>query len=68
MMAGIELGRRIAALSDKKLTARINSSEEAIAFCERFFQRLVLDRKQEEFHIVTLDTKNQARWPDFIRD
>ena len=60
MMAGIELGRRIAALSDKKLTARINSSEEAIAFCERFFQRLVLDRKQEEFHIVTLDTKNQV--------
>ncbi|MDA7880323.1 DNA repair protein RadC [Mariniblastus sp.] len=60
MMAGIELGRRIAALSDEKITIRINSSSDAIAFCERFFQRLVTDRKQEEFHIVTLDTKNQV--------
>ncbi|MCP4095918.1 MAG: JAB domain-containing protein [Planctomycetaceae bacterium] len=60
MMAGIELGRRIAALSDEKITVRINSSSDAIAFCERFFQRLIIDGKQEEFHIVTLDTKNQV--------
>ncbi len=59
VMAGIELGRRVAALSDEKISVRINSSSEAIAFCERFFQRLVIDRKQEEFHIITLDTKNQ---------
>ena len=60
VMAGIELGRRVAALADEKISVRINSSLEAIAFCERFFQRLVIDRKQEEFHIVTLDTKNQV--------
>jgi DNA repair protein RadC len=60
MMAGIELGRRIAALSDDKITIRINSSSDAIVFCERFFKRLITDRKQEEFHIVTLDTKNQV--------
>lgn len=60
VMAGIELGRRVAALSDDKISVRINSSSDAIAFCERFFQRLIIDGKQEEFHLVTLDTKNQV--------
>ena len=60
IMAGIELGRRVAALSDKKITTKICSSGEAIEFCERHFSRLISDRKQEEFHIVTLDTKNQV--------
>ena len=60
IMAGIELGRRVAALSDEKVTVKISSSSEAIAFCQRFFSRLSSDAKQEEFHIVTLDTKNQV--------
>lgn len=60
VMAGIELGRRVAALSDEKISVRINSSSDAIAFCKRFFQRLIIDGKQEEFHLVTLDTKNQV--------
>ncbi|MEM7457252.1 MAG: DNA repair protein RadC [Planctomycetota bacterium] len=60
IMAGIELGRRVAALSDDKLTHKICSSNEAIAFCQRRFHRLASDSKQEEFHIVTLDTKNQV--------
>lgn len=60
IMAGIELGRRVAALSDRKITVKISSSSEAIEFCQRFFSRLVVDGKQEEFHIVTLDTKNQV--------
>lgn len=60
IMAGIELGRRVAALSDEKITVKISSSSEAIQFCQRHFARLISDRKQEEFHIVTLDTKNQV--------
>ena len=60
IMAGIELGRRVAALSDDKITAKISSSSDAIAFCQRHFRRLATDAKQEEFHIVALDTKNQV--------
>jgi DNA repair protein RadC len=60
IMAGIELGRRVAAVSEREVVCKISSSEEAIAFCERRFARLVADGKQEEFHIVTLDTKNQV--------
>jgi DNA repair protein RadC len=59
IMAGIELGRRVAALSDDTITVKISSSGEAIAFCQKHFRRLATDRKQEEFHVVTLDTKNQ---------
>lgn len=59
IMAGIELGRRVAALSDKQVTRKISSTSEAIEFCQLHFERLVLDARQEEFHIITLDTKNQ---------
>lgn len=60
IMAGIELGRRVAALSDKPVTCRITSSNEAIEFCLQHFKRLACFAKQEEFHIVCLDTKNQV--------
>jgi len=60
IMAGVELGRRVAALSDKKITSKICSSGEAIQFCQAYFARLIVEGKQEEFHIVTLDTKNQV--------
>ncbi len=60
IMAGIELGRRIAALAGMQPRLRINSTQEAIDFCQQSFRRLAEDRKQEEFHIVTLDTKNQV--------
>ena len=60
IMAGIELGRRVAALSDKPVTRRITSSSDAIEFCLQHFKRLASFAKQEEFHIVCLDTKNQV--------
>ena len=60
IMAGIELGRRIAALFETKDVTKIAGSEDAIQFCQRRFARLATDTKQEEFHIVTLDTKNQV--------
>ncbi|MEM7560765.1 MAG: UPF0758 domain-containing protein [Planctomycetota bacterium] len=61
IMAGIELGRRIAesrlAHSPK---IKINSTKSAIEYCSRHFARLAQDARQEEFHIVTLDTKTGA--------
>ena len=60
IMAGIELGRRVAALSKDQRVSKISSSDEAIEFCQRHFDRLATDAKQEEFHIITLDTKNQV--------
>ncbi|MEM7314601.1 MAG: DNA repair protein RadC [Planctomycetota bacterium] len=59
IMAAVELGRRVAESGvDPLQIAKITGSRDAIAFCERHFQRLGTDSKQEEFHIVTLDTKN----------
>jgi DNA repair protein RadC len=60
IMAGIELGRRVAAAGETRTTSKIMGSDDAIVFCQRRFSRLALDQKQEEFHIVTLDTKNQV--------
>lgn len=60
IMAGIELGRRIAALAGLRSFVRINSTQDAINFCQQHFQRLAEDGKQEQFHIVTLDTKRQV--------
>lgn len=61
IMAGIELGRRIAQVEAGKNEPlnKITSTQEAIAFCEKQFARLAIDGVQEEFHIVTLDTKHK---------
>ena len=60
IMAGIELGRRVALLKDQQSTPpeRIRGSDDAIRYCMRVFNRLAIDGKQEEFHIVTLDTQH----------
>ena len=61
IMAGIELGRRVAeAKGEHKSMSKISSSESARRYCEEMFARLVQDAAQEEFHIVTLDTKNHV--------
>jgi len=61
IMAGIELGRRIARseLINTRSTIRITSSASAIDFCAQRFSALAADAVQEEFHIITLDTKHQ---------
>ena len=60
IMAGIELGRRVeTAMCDAGVQERINSTEAAKNYCKRHFSRLAHDACQEEFHIVTLDTKLQ---------
>ncbi len=61
IMAGIELGRRIASVerSSDDPAIKITSTHAAIDFCQREFSRLATDAVQEEFHIVTLDTKHK---------
>ena len=61
IMAGVELGRRVAAAMDDgfRERIRITSPATAIRFCLTRFERLAKEAKQEEFHMVTLDTKNQ---------
>lgn len=61
IMAGIELGRRVAAAEagrPPELT-RITGTAAAIEFCASRFAFLAADAVQEEFHIVTLDTKHK---------
>lgn len=60
IMAGVELGRRIAAAEARRIvpTERITSSAAAIAYCQARFAALC-ELPQEEFHIVTLDTKHK---------
>jgi DNA repair protein RadC len=61
LKAAIELGRRIQeSKTNYRVIRKISSSDEAIAFCKQRFSRLILDRLQEEFHIVTLNTKNHV--------
>lgn len=60
IMAGIELGRRVArTVNDRTVSPRINSTTAAIDYCRQQFERLASDGTQEEFHVVTLDTKLQ---------
>ena len=59
LMAGVEIGLRIAELkSDYESETRINSPSTAIQFCLKQFGRMARESKQEEFWIVTLNTKN----------
>jgi DNA repair protein RadC len=61
LMAAIELGRRVhEAKSNYQLVKKISSSSDAIDFCRVRFSRLISDCLQEEFHIVTLNTKNHV--------
>ena len=60
LQAGIELGRRIhEAKSKYRALTKITGSADAIEFCRNHFSRLITDCLQEQFHIVTLDTKHK---------
>ena len=59
LSAAIELGKRvIEAENDYRSAEKITSSTDAIEFCRNHFWRLIHGAAQEEFHIVTLNTKN----------
>ena len=59
IMAGIELGRRVAQSSggQQRRHDRITGSDDAIAFCRDHLARLASDAAQEEFHVACLDTQ-----------
>jgi len=60
IMAGIELGKRITNTRPPfEGTESITSTGRAIDFCQHAFHRLANDGVQEEFHLVTLDTKHK---------
>jgi len=60
LMAGVEIGLRIAELkSEYDSSTRINSPATAIRFCLDRFGRMARESRQEEFWIVTLNTKNE---------
>lgn len=60
LMAGVEIGLRIAELkSEYESTPKITSPATAMQYCRQQFNRLARESKQEEFWIVTLNTKNQ---------
>ncbi len=61
IMAGIELGRRVAKAEGEvqRVTTRITSTKTAVDYCQSEFAYLANDAVQEEFHIVTLDTKHK---------
>jgi DNA repair protein RadC len=59
IMAGIELGRRVAMsfAGNKNRVTRITDSACALQFCRDQFARRANDATQEEFHVVTLDVQ-----------
>lgn len=61
IMAGIELGRRVALAQQTRppVVTKITSSDAAMRYCQDQFRHLAHDAVQEEFHIVTLDTKHK---------
>lgn len=59
LLAGVEIGLRVAELTSEYDTSpRISGPASAIQYCLQCFGRLARERKQEEFWIVTLNTKN----------
>jgi DNA repair protein RadC len=58
LMAGIELGRRVAEAKDEyQQPKKLNSAVAAIEFCRIHFARLIDESLQEQFHIITLNTR-----------
>ena len=63
IMAGIELGRRVAAAASgqsRQQRKRILGPEDAIEECNRRFARLAENAVQEEFYVLCLNTKHEV--------
>ncbi|MCA9263059.1 MAG: DNA repair protein RadC [Planctomycetales bacterium] len=61
IMAGIELGQRVARARDRRAPRRrIRGSADAAVFCQEHFERLAREATQEEMHVVCLSTKNEV--------
>jgi len=60
IVAAIQLAKEIAEPGEPYKTAlRITSPQKAMEYCKREFRALACNGQQEEFWLVTLDTKNQ---------
>ncbi len=62
VLAAIEYGRRLAEsqLFPEAQPTKLSSTAAAKAYCRKAFLRLSIEAKQEEMHVITLDTKNQV--------
>jgi len=62
IMAGLELGKRLAAqqTAGQEGAPRIKDPASALRFCKKRFARLALEGAQEEFHVVLLDPAHQV--------
>lgn len=59
LLAGVEIGLRIAELkTDYESSTRITSPATAMRYCLHRFGRMARESQQEEFWVVTLNTKN----------
>ena len=60
IMAGIELGRRVhaAATFHQQDRPRLRNPDESMQYCLAQFNRLSWEARQEEVHLVTLDSKS----------
>ena len=59
LLAGVEIGLRIAELkTDYQSSTRISNPATAKEYCLQHFGRMARESRQEEFWIVSLDTKN----------
>jgi DNA repair protein RadC len=59
IVAAMALASEISEPQGKYRTIRITSTAIAMQYCQREFRALACQGVQEEFHVVTLDTKNQ---------
>jgi DNA repair protein RadC len=62
IMAGLELGKRLAAqgVLESVPHYKIRNISDALTYCKEHFMRLAREAKQEEFHIVLLDEKHHV--------
>ena len=60
IIAALELGKRLTRQRMLQSTPnqKIRSTSDTLAFCSQHFMRLAREARQEEFHIVLLDGKN----------
>jgi len=63
IMAALELGKKLAnqALkAEPPQTFRIHNTSDALSYCQTYFSRLARESRQEEFHVVLLDSKHNV--------
>ncbi|MEM7311729.1 MAG: JAB domain-containing protein [Planctomycetota bacterium] len=61
LQIAVELGRRVLEFNNLEgiVPKKITGVDDAIAYCRQKFFRIVQECKQEQFYVVTLDTKNK---------